>query len=252
MQAYRNEKARDKVLFTELRHVADASESRATLEHSGFKHEEHLNLLIDLTRPIDETWSHVAPPARRAVARSVRRGLVVEEMTDRTCLPVMYELLSSTFQHAQVPLADISLFEAAFDVLVSKGMARILLARADGQYASTIVQLLYKGTIFVWYMGFDKAMHDFYPNDAITWTSLQWGSEHGFSTFDWGGAGRPNQPYGPRNFKAKYGGRLVNYGRATYVHRPFALALSRIGYAVYRRALSANAARTATKYWTME
>ena len=48
---------------------------------------------------------------------------------------------------------------------------------------------------------------------------------------DFGGAGKPDEPYGVRTFKAKYGGELVNYGRYVCVHSRGRLAISRIATA---------------------
>ena len=53
------------------------------------------------------------------------------------------------------------------------------------------------------------------------------GREQGFDLFDFGGAGRPDEHYGPREFKAKFGGELVDFGRDVLVHTPMRLRLSR-------------------------
>jgi serine/alanine adding enzyme len=237
LAAYRAESRRRATLFTELRHVSDVSVFRPVLEKNRFHHEEHLNYLIDLEQPLDAIWEQIAKPARKAVERAQRRGTTAEEVQDRTCVAQVHQLLQSTFSRAQVWLADRSLFEAAFDVLAPKGMVRMMLACGDGVYAATTVELQYKGVMFIWYFGWDREYHALYPNDALTWHSLQWGVQHGYRCFDWGGAGVPNKPYGPREFKSKYGGQLVNYGRATSVHRPLTLALSRAGYELYRKTL---------------
>jgi hypothetical protein len=55
--------------------------------------------------------------------------------------------------------------------------------------------------------------------------------------FDFGGGGRADEEYGVRDFKAKFGGELVNYGRNVCVHGPVRLALSRAGYRLTRRFL---------------
>jgi lipid II:glycine glycyltransferase (peptidoglycan interpeptide bridge formation enzyme) len=116
-------------------------------------------------------------------------------------------------------------------------MARIMLARCEQIFAAATVELQYKGVIFIWYIGGDREQRALYPNDALTWHSLQWGKQNGYHCFDWGGAGVPNKPYGPREFKSKYGGQLVNYGRANCTHRPVALAVSKVGYELYRKTL---------------
>ena len=237
LAAYRAESRRRATLFTELRHVSDVSVFQPVLAKNGFRHEAHLNYLIDLEQPLDTIWKQIANPARRAVDRARRRGTTVEEVQDRACVAHVHQLLQSTFAHAQVWLADRSLFDATFDVLAPRGMVRMMLARGDGVYAATTVELQYKGVIFIWYIGGDREQRALYPNDALVWNSLQWGAQHGYRCFDWGGAGVPDKPYGPREFKSKYGGELVNYGRGTCVHRPVALALSRAGYELYRKTL---------------
>jgi lipid II:glycine glycyltransferase (peptidoglycan interpeptide bridge formation enzyme) len=71
----------------------------------------------------------------------------------------------------------------------------------------------------------------------MVWELLKWGSENNFRTFDFGGAGKPNEKYGPRQFKAKFGGKQVNYGRNICVHSPNLLKISTWGYEFYRHLL---------------
>jgi serine/alanine adding enzyme len=237
LAAYHKQSRRRATLFTELRHVSDVSAFRPVLERNGFHHEEHLNYLIDLEQPVDTIWKQIASPARQAVERARKRGTTIELAQDGSCVDEVYRLLHLTFKHAQVWLADRSLFEAAYEVLAPRGMVRMLLARNEPGYIGCSVELLYKGVTFVWYKGGDREQRSLYPNDALVWHSLKWGAENGMRCFDWGGAGAPDKPYGPRDFKSKYGGQLVNYGRATGVHRPAALALSKAGYELYRKTL---------------
>jgi hypothetical protein len=51
--------------------------------------------------------------------------------------------------------------------------------------------------------------------------------------YDFGGADKPNEKYGVRDFKAKFRGNLVCYGRNTCVHTPLVLHLSKIGCRLY-------------------
>jgi serine/alanine adding enzyme len=227
-------KARCQALFTELRHLSDLSSTQPVLTASGFSFEDHLNYQIDLNRPIEAVWRGISKSGRKAIRRSKSRGVVPEEVPDRSLIPLYYGFLRQTYARAKVPLADISLFEAVFDILVPKGMAKMLLARVDDRYAAASLEIPYKDVIYSWYSGYDRAFRIVYPNDRLVWHILEWGAKNGYRCFDFGGAGRPDEPYGARDFKAKFGGRLVNFGRHTCVHAPFALALSRIGYQVYR------------------
>jgi lipid II:glycine glycyltransferase (peptidoglycan interpeptide bridge formation enzyme) len=66
------------------------------------------------------------------------------------------------------------------------------------------------------------------------WHILKWGAENGYRHYDFGGAGRPNEQYGVRDFKAKFAGELVSYGRNVCVHAPFRLFLSKLGYGLFQ------------------
>jgi len=64
-------------------------------------------------------------------------------------------------------------------------------------------------------------------------------SEHelGCRLLDLGGAGRPDEPYGVRDFKAKYGGLLVDFGRDIWVRSPARMRVATTGYESIRRFL---------------
>jgi CelD/BcsL family acetyltransferase involved in cellulose biosynthesis len=233
-----------KLLFTELRNVSDLAKCQPILKERGFKYEEHLNYLVDLKRPPDAILESFKPGLRKTVRRGLRDGQVtVTELTERDDLAAWYELVRRTYERAQVPLADISLFEAAFDLLRPKGMSRFAVARVGQVFAAVQVDLLYKGTIFGWYGGTDRSYNTYHPNELLTWELLRWGAESGYRTYDFGGAGRPDQHYGVRDFKAKFNGTLVSFGRNTFVHAPVKLPISKVGYQVYRRLMSRIPAR---------
>jgi len=224
-------------LFTELRHRSDATTLQPTLAACGYEHEQELNFLIDLARPVEVIWEGLNRTARKNVHRAERDGLVVQEVSTEEGLTDFYALLRQVYADAQVPLADVSLFRAAFELLRRRGLARFVLARSPQGVAGARVVLLYKGVIFDWYAGADRQRRDSRPNDFLVWHTLQWGAAHGYHTFDFGGAGHPDVPYGVRDFKAKFGGRLVNFGRERCVHAPRLLRLSEAGYNLLRRFL---------------
>jgi hypothetical protein len=224
-------------LFTELRHLSDASLVRDILEADGFSHEDHLNFLIDLDRPEEIIWSGLSKTARQRVRSGHRKGVVIEEVADELRLEQTYPLLDDVYQRIGVPLAGRSLFDAALAILHPLGMFRVFAARLGERIVATRYVLLYKDRILDWYAGADRAFVSSSPSEVLVWWILRWGREHGYRIFDFGGAGRPDEPYGPREFKAKFGGELVNFGRDVLVHAPTRLRLSRTGYAVARRLL---------------
>jgi CelD/BcsL family acetyltransferase involved in cellulose biosynthesis len=230
------EQADRRTLFTELRNLSNLKAAQPILQQHGFQYEDHLNYLIDLKRPPAAILQDIGSRTRKHIRRGLRRGeVVVEEATEQKQIAACYALLSQSYQAAQVPLADVSLFEAAFDILSPKDMVRFALAYVDQVPVATSVELLYKNTAYGWYGGVDRDYGSYMPNELLTWHILKWSAETGRHLYDFGGAGKPDEEYGVRDFKAKFGGDLVCYGRNTYVHAPLLLRLSEWGYAAVRR-----------------
>jgi lipid II:glycine glycyltransferase (peptidoglycan interpeptide bridge formation enzyme) len=237
LRTYRQEVS-GTALFTELRNLSNMEAGQPILGEHGFVYEEHLNYLIDLKRPPEAILQSIGRRTRKNIRRGLRRGkVVVEEAKEREEMAVCYDLLRQTYQAAQVPLADRSLFEAAFALLYPKGMVRFTLARVGQSPAAASVELLYKDVIYGWYGAVDRTYSSYVPNELLMWHILQWGAENGYRLYDFGGAGKPDEEYGVRDFKAKFGGDLVCYGRNIYVHTPALLQLSQWAYEAYRRFL---------------
>ncbi len=225
-------------LFAELRNLCDLTTFQPVLDKWGFVYEGHLNYLIDLNHPLDRIRNNISRRTRKKIASELRKGRVsISEITDRNQLSEWYKLLQKTYAVAQVSLADISLFEAAYDILCPRGMIKFLIARVEGIGAACSAELIFKDTIYGWYGGMDRTFSYYCPTEMIMWYILKWGAENGYRVYDFGGAGKPDEEYGVRDFKAKFGGTLVNYGRNIRVHHPLLLKLSKSGYAAYRRFL---------------
>lgn len=225
-------------LFTELRNLANLDDYQPVLRKNGFVREDHLNYLVDLGRTPEDILMDIGPRTRKAIRRGLRAAkVVVEEVNSLDGVSACYGLLRKSYDAAHVPLASPSLFEAAFALLQPKGMIRFTLARVDGSPAATSIDLLYKNVMFGWYGGVDRSLCEYMPNELVQWHVLEWGANNGYRLYDFGGAGKPDQKYRVRDYKAKFGGDLVNFGRNTCVHAPGLLKLSEVGYQILRRFL---------------
>lgn len=230
------QEANQEALFTELRNLSDLSSVQPVLDDCGFIYEDHLNYLVDLNRPPEAVLQSIGKRTRKKIRRALRQDqVVIEEADRREQVETCYELLHRTYATVQVPLADRTLFEAAFDVLYPRGMIKFLLARVGDAYVAGSVELIYKDTIYGWYGGMDRDYSNYIPNELLLWRIFEWGAENDYKAYDFGGAGKPDEEYGVRDFKAKFGGELVCYGRNTCVHAPRLLWLSERGYQLVRK-----------------
>ena len=222
-------------LFTELRNVSDLEVEQPVLRERGFTYEDHLNYLIDLSRPTESIFQDIGSRTRKNIRHGLNKGeVIIQEVNKSEQVVDCYQLLSRTYQAAGVPLADLSLFEAAFEFLYPQKMIRFTMAYVGDTPAAVSIDLLYKDVIYGWYGGMDRSFGKYVPNELLMWHILKWGSENGYTLYDFGGAGKPDEEYGVRDFKAKFGGDLVCYGRNTYVHLPGIFWLSKQGYSLLR------------------
>ncbi len=236
LQAFKQDRSTP-LLFTEIRNITDATYWQPILDNNRFLYQDHLNYIVDLDRPAELIWKQFDSQARTKIRKAEKSEIAVEEVKSLEQVQEGYKILDAVYRRIQVPLAPKSLFTAAMEVLGTDGKLRFLLAKKNGIYIGVSVNLLYKDRIFGWYAGALDEYSTFGVNELLNWTIIEWGASQGYKIFDFGGAGRPNEPYGPRNFKAKFRGRLVNYGRNIYVNSPYQLKLSNFAYRLYRKAL---------------
>jgi serine/alanine adding enzyme len=236
LQTYRRE-VKGRILFTELRNLSDLGTLQPVLHECGFAYEEHLNFIVDLARPQEDIWKSIRSNARRNVRKARKLEVAIEDVEDPCRLSAIYDLLKQVYRRIQVPLADVSFFRASFEVLRPKGMMKILAAKVEDVDIGALTLLLHKDVVLYWYTGTLREYAAHRAGDLLVWHTLEWGSRNGFRLLDFGGAGKPDEDYGVRDFKAKFGGRLVSYGRNTCVHAPVTMQVSRIVYEVARRFL---------------
>jgi lipid II:glycine glycyltransferase (peptidoglycan interpeptide bridge formation enzyme) len=220
-------------LYTEIRNMYDVQDTLNHLDNYSFV--DHLNFIINLNQSEQDLWGQIHKSRRKNINRAEKAGVVVEELVSPDEIPAFYKLLGETYNNVKVPLADISLFESAFQQLVPKGMAKFYLARHENDYIGARAVLLFKNQIYDWYAGAAVDALPFHPNECLVWHILKWGIENNYSRFDFGGAGEPDKPYGPREFKRRFGGELVNYGRYVHQYSRVKIKVAEIGFKVYRK-----------------
>ena len=234
LNAY-SQSTKNQVLFTEMRNLSDLSVLQPVLLQSGFEHEQHLNYLIDLIHTPMEVMQNIGTRTRKHIRQALRKGtVIVEEFSDPNLLPAWYELVRKSYKNARVPLAERSLFDAAFNILRPRGMAQFWIARIHSTCVAASVELVYKDVIYGWYSGIDRTYSSEAPGELLMWHVLEKGAMNGYRIYDFGGAGRPDEKSGVRDFKAKFGGQMVCYGRNIKVHSPGLLRWSEKGYQIYR------------------
>lgn len=220
------------VLYSQFRNLWDSGYGKDIFSSLGYAFQEHFDIFIDLNKPEEALWQELDSKKRNEIRRASKENTLVLETGD---IEQLYNILKEVYKNARLPLADISLFKSAFRILGSKGMIKCFGAFNNGEIIGIMCVLIYKGLVYNWYAGARRKFFNKYPNDLLPWEVLRWGKANGFATFDWGGAGKPNEKYGVREHKKQFGGRLVNYGRFQKIHQLGKFKLAKLGFKIWRR-----------------
>jgi lipid II:glycine glycyltransferase (peptidoglycan interpeptide bridge formation enzyme) len=232
---YYNKNIKRKAIYSQFRNLWNQESNLKYFESNGCKYEEHLNILIDLKKSEDELWKDVYSKRRNEIRRAKKEGTTVKELKDEHELKESYNILKEVYARASLPLHEWSMFEVAYKILFPKNMIKFFGAFYKNKIIGTIVILCYKDRIYDWYAGSHKEFYNKYPNDLLPWEVFLWGKRNGYKIFDFGGAGKPGQPYGVRDYKKKFGGVFVNFGRFEKIHKPFMMKIGKLGLKIWQK-----------------
>jgi len=208
-----------RVLYTQVRNISDLSNYKNLFYRVGFNYEEHLNYIINLKKGKEVIWRSMNKKRRNSIRKGKNSGILIEKVRNLDDLKKTYEVLAEVYKTIR-PLESYSLFSNSFSLLNSKGMIQCLNANYNGKIIATVCLLRYKGRIFNWYAGGRREYLCYNPNDLLMWHAIKEGIRDNFDIFDFGGAGKPNEDYGVRDFKKKFGGKEVSFGRFEKSHKP--------------------------------
>ena len=218
---------------TQIRNLG-APKWKAVFENQGYRWEDHLNYVVDLEIGERLVFQRMSKGRRNNVKLAERVGPKLELINEKT-LGESYRVLQGTYSRARVPLADIGLFESALQVLVPKGLLWPMAVRHEGRICAVVFLLRWSGTAFNWYNGSTEDAWRIHANEWLFWQAMRESIVAGCARFDFGGAGRPGEPYGPGLFKQHFGGTRANQGRYEKVHHPYLYRASMVAYTAWRR-----------------
>ena len=131
------------------------------------------------------------------------------------------------------PLPAFDFFKRLFEM---DSIFKFLLIKYNDQVIGGIVCPIYKDTISEWYIcGEDGKHNNIYPSVLATWAPIDYAMNNKLNFFDFLGAGKPNEDYGVRDFKSKFGGDLVENGRFEKIHKPIQFKIAKFGLNIIQK-----------------
>lgn len=214
-------------IYIESRNFHDYSKWKSIFETNGFAYQQHLNYHVN-TSTVEIAQSNIGKHRWKYIRLSMRDGAKIVENPNIEQVRVFYTILQDLYEtKVKTPLWSWEFFERLYYV----EHAKYILVELDGKIVggTACVSLLGKA-VYEWYAcGIDNCRNDIRPLSVAIWGEMQYAAENGYPLFDFMGAGKPDEPYGVRDFKAEFGGELVEHGRFLCVRKPLLYWIGKMG-----------------------
>ena len=202
-------------IYIETRNFNDFSHWKEAFEAAGFSYKLHLNFHVD---PYS---NHLSDNRKRQLKKS---DAVVSEGVSESEIREWYKVLAELYRtKVKTPLWTVEFFLEAY----RQGIAKFLLVKHEGRVIGGSMIVADERTVYEWFeCGLNAQYKDQYPSVMATYAGIQLAHQSGCARYDMMGAGEPGVPYGVRDFKAEFGGQLVEHGRFIHICKP---SLYRLG-----------------------
>ncbi len=222
-----------KAIYIESRNFEDFTKYKHLFERCGFCYVPHVNFHID-TSTEEVIEKNLGKSRKRDIRVSLRDGAEIVEDPSVDEVRAFYLILYSLYKtKVKTPLYPLSFFER----LYNKKYSKFLLVRYENRIVGgTVCVGLPDYAIYEWFAcGEDNLYKNIHPSTVATYAGIRYAARHNFQYFDMMGAGKPNEHYGVREFKAKFGGKLVEHGRFQAVLNPFLYEIGKIGVKIIKK-----------------
>ncbi|NLE34328.1 MAG: GNAT family N-acetyltransferase [Bacteroidales bacterium] len=223
-----------KSIYTEVRNLSDYRDLRELFKENGFEYIPYLNFRID-TGNREEMFRRISTSRQRQIKKAGRMSVTCGEAAGTEEVLQFYVMLRRLYReklHKPLPAEDF------FMEFYRRNLGKYLLVRHDTKIIGGIMCPVLDGrALYEFYIsGMDESLPDHYPSVMATWCAMEYACNNGIGLFDMMGAGRAGEHYGVRDFKARFGGAMVEYGRFLRVSRPALYRLGKTGLLIMKNA----------------
>lgn len=220
-------------IYVEIRNFHNYSHWRDLFEDCKFLYQPHLNFHVD-TSSVELVESRLGKNRKRDIKTSIRDGATVIEHPTIEQVRTYYAMLKHLYTtKIKTPLFSWDFFEK----LYAHPNGRFILVELNGEIiGGTVCVELPERCLYEWFVcGRDGEWKSIFPSSLATYAGIRYAAEHGCSRFDMMGAGKPDEAYGVRDFKARFGGEQVEHGRYLCIRKPLLYQIGKLGVKLLKK-----------------
>ena len=214
---------KSQAIYIEMRNFHDYSRWKSVYEANGFAYQPHLNIQVACN-----DQHSMSEQRQRQVKKAIKNGAEICEASSEQEIRDWYEILYKLYREkVRTPLFS----EEFFMQFYREGVGKYLLVKHQGKVIGGMMCPILDGkAIYEWYVcGLDEEYREQYPSVMATYAAIEYAKQNNLPLFDFMGAGKPDIPYGVRDFKMEFGGQLVEHGRFLCVRKPLLYWIGKMG-----------------------
>ena len=221
---------KNKAIYIEIRNYNDYSKFKNVFAESNFIYNEHLNFHLPIN---SETETNISDSKRKEIKTAQKNNVQYVETKDVAEITAFYKILKNLYKkEIKLPLFPLEFFLK----LAQLPCGKIFVIKHNGFVIGGMACVaLSKKVLYEWFAcGNKNAEKQLYPSVMATFAGIDYAIKNGFAIYDFMGAGKPEKDYGVRDFKAKFGGNLVKYGRFLYICKPLLYNFGKIALKIIK------------------
>ncbi|MBO5012731.1 MAG: peptidoglycan bridge formation glycyltransferase FemA/FemB family protein [Paludibacteraceae bacterium] len=220
-------------IYVETRNFHDYSRWRHVFEQCGFAYQAHLNFHVD-TSSVEVVDKNLGKSRKRDIRTTIRDGVTPVLNPTIEQVREYYAILKDLYTtKVKTPLFSWHFFEQLYHT----AHGRFILTEYKGKIiGGTVCVVLPNRAVYEWFVcGIDGVYEHIFPSSYATYLGIRYAAENGCQIFDMMGAGKPDEAYGVRDFKARFGGEQVEHGRYLCICKPLLYWIGKLGVKLLKK-----------------
>lgn len=221
-------------IYVETRNFNDYSRWKEAFASAGFSYDPHFNFHVHTDQGWETVEENIGKHRKKYIRLSFRDGATIEEHPTIEQVRAYYDILLDLYRtKVKMPLQPWEFFEKLYHCPSCK----YLLVMFEGQVVGGSICMLLPGHgVYEWYAcGKDGVFKNIHPSSVTKYAGMKYACDNGYAVFDMMGAGKPDEEYGVRDFKAEFGGELVEHGRFLCVTKPLLYKIGVLGVKILKK-----------------
>lgn len=232
-----NSTLKNKVIYIETRNLFDYSKYKNIFLKHNWQYIPYLNYQISMQNKTNENiLATMKYNRRREIRLSLDEGAIYEEAKSLDQVKELYNILNDLYKtRVKLPLPIFTYFQNLFNSPIGK----VFIVSHDKKIigGSFCLYSINKGIYTLYYCGLRDYCKKIFPTHLAILSSIEFAVKNNLNLIDLMGAGKPSEKYGVRNYKAEFGGDLVEHGRFIKVCNSLLYQLGILALGILRKTI---------------